>query len=442
MLTTSVERLEGVTVKLTVTVSSDEVDAAIDRAYRAVSAKVKVPGFRPGKAPRPILDSMLGHEYIMSEASEDVVNSTYPRALDIESLRPIDPPEMEELDLVSPGTDFTYSAELDVRPELTLSGSEGLTIALPPKEATDAEIDVQIEVTRERFATLEPVEDRPAAEDDFVLISFVGTVEGEPYEGNEVDKYLYEMGKGLMPPEFDAGIIGLSPGDETTVEFTIPESTSNPEFAGKQASFAISLHEVKAKVLPEVDDEFASSVGGFDTVAQMREDIGTRIGVQKAMAHDRLKEQRARAAVAERLEGDVPEAMIVQRQSSMTRDFMTMLDERGLVIDQYLAQAGVDMDTFEADVRVQALQSVREDLALEALFRHVPLEVTDEDIDAELAEVGKATETTAEEARRKWEEMGLIAVLREQVMHRKAVMWLLDNIEITEEAATDEEVSQ
>ncbi|MDZ4169887.1 MAG: trigger factor [Coriobacteriia bacterium] len=432
MLTTSVERLEGVTVRLTVTVAADEVDAAIERAYKSAAAKVKIPGFRPGKAPKPMLESMLGREYLMAEATEDVVNTTYPQALDKEGLRPIEAPELEDLETVEPSTEFTYSADIDVRPELTLTGTDEFEVTLPGKEASDAEIDAQIELARDRFASLEPVEDRGAQENDFALLSFVGTVEGEGYEGNEVDKYLYELGRGLMPPEFDAGIIGLTGGDTTRVEFVIPDTTSNPEFAGKNAAFDITVHEVKAKVLPELNEEFAAQVGGFDSYEDLRADLRTRITTQKTVNYERLREQRSREAVAARLEGEVPEAMIVARQSSMTRDFITMLEGQELMIDQYLAQAGVDMETFEADMRVQALQTVREDLALEALFRALDMELTDADVDEELKEVAQATNSTPDEARARWADMGLMAVLHEQIMHRKAVMWLLDNVAVIE----------
>lgn len=434
MLTTSVDRLEGIAVKLTVTVPAAEVDAAIDRAYKAIAKQVKVPGFRPGKAPRTVLDTMVGRDSILAEATEDVVNSTYSKALDLEALRPIESPELEELETVEPGAEFTYSAQIDVRPELALSSYDGVTVALPEREATDADVDEQMEMIRERYATLELVEDRGVEKDDFVLVSFTGLVGGEPYEGNQVDKYLYEMGRGMMPEEFDAGIIGLKAGDETTVEFEIPDTSSNPEFVGKTASFSITVHEVKAKVLPELDDEFASNVGGFETLAELREDLKTRIDLQKGPAYDRLRERRARVALAERLEGDIPEAMIVSRQSSMTRDFISMLEEREMNIMQYLEGSGIDMDTFEADIREQAIQSVREDLALESLFRKLGLEITDEDLSAEFDEIAKVAETTVEEARQRWEENGMMGVLREQITHSKSVDWLLDNITVTPEA--------
>lgn len=434
MLTTSVDRLEGIAVKLTVTVPAADVDAAIDRAYKAIAKQVKVPGFRPGKAPRSVLDTMIGRDTILAEATEDVVNSTYSKALDLEALRPIESPELEELETVEPGAEFTYSAQIDVRPELALSSYDGVTVALPERDATGADVDEQMEMIRERYATLELVEDRGVEKDDFVLVSFTGLIGGEPYEGNQVDKYLYEMGRGMMPEEFDAGIIGLKAGDETTVEFEIPDTSSNPEFVGKTASFSITVHEVKAKVLPALDDEFASNVGGFETLAELREDLKTRINLQKGPAYDRLRERRARVALAERLEGDVPEAMIVSRQSSMTRDFISMLEEREMNIMQYLEGSGIDMDTFEADIREQAIQSVREDLALESLFRKLGLEIADEDLAAEFEEIAKVAESTVEEARQRWEENGMMGVLREQITHSKAVDWLLDNITVTPEA--------
>ncbi len=265
------------------------------------------------------------------------------------------------------------------------------------------------------------------------LLSFTGTVDGEPYEGNEVDKYLYEMSRGLMPAEFDTGIVGAKPGEERHVEFEIPETSSNAEFVGKTAGFEVTIHEVKAKVLPEIDEEFATNVGGFDSVEDMLADLKSRIDLQKGSQIGRLREERTRAILAERLEGEIPETMITSRQSTMMRDFLAMLESREMPIDQYLASSGIDMDTLEADLNKQAIQSVREELALEALFRERGMEVTDEDIDAELKEIASSTETSPEDARKRWEELGLMAVVREQIMHRKAILWLLDNITVVEQ---------
>jgi trigger factor len=443
VLNTSVERLEGTNVKLTVTVSADEVDAAISASYTKLGAKVRVPGFRKGKAPRTVVDNYVGREYVLAEATEDLVNDTYPRAADGEGLRTVDAPEMGEIETVVAGEEYTYTATVELRPELTLTSTDDFAVSVPSKEASEAEVDMQVAMMQDRFATLEPVADRALAADDFALISFVGYVDGEPYEGNEVDKYLYEMGQGLMPLEFDAGIVGLEVGGEKRIEFAIPDTSSNPEFIGKTAQFDVTVHEIKAKVLPALDDEFASNMG-FETIEEMRTDMRTRMGVQKLVAHDREKERAVKAQLAERLEGDVPEAMVRQRTGTMLRDFQAMLEQRDMTIDAYLQATGVEAATLEKDISEQAAQSAKEDLALEALFRAKGMEVTDADIDEELKTVADGTESTPEEARARWEEMGLLPVITEQIMHLKAVGWLMENATVTETtdvdaAASDEE---
>ena len=440
---TSVEHLEGTNVKITVTVSADEVDAAISASYAAMGAKVRVPGFRKGKAPRTVVDNYVGRDYVLAEATEELVNATYPRAIDAEGLRTVDAPEMDEIDTVAQGEEYTYSAQVELRPELTLTSTEEFSATVPAKNASDDEINMQITMLQDRFATLEPVADRALAANDFALISFTGFVDGEPYEGNEVDKYLYELGQGLMPVEFDEGIIGVEAGGEKRIEFAIPDTSSNPEFVGKTAQFDVTVHEVKAKVLPALDDEFAGNMG-FDSLDEMRDDMRARVNVQKVVAHDREKERALKAQLAERLEGDAPEAMVRQRTGTMMRDFQAMLDQRDMTIESYLQASGVPFETLQADIGGQAAQSVKEDLALEALFRAKGLEVTDADINEELNTVAEGTSVTPEEARKRWEDMGLMPVVEEQIMHRKAVDWLMENATITEtaddaDASSDEE---
>lgn len=448
-MNTTVERLDPAKVRLSVTVSAAEVDEAIEDAYKRIAKKVKIPGFRSGKAPRPMIDTHVGREAVVADAQDELLNTSYGDALDAEGLRPLAQPEIGELDLMEAGKEFSFVAEVEVRPELTLSSVEGLSVNVPPATATDREIDAQIDYTRDRFATLEPVEDRGVQADDYVLISFTGTVGGEAYEGNVVDKYLYEMNKGMMPEEFDAGLVGVKPGGETTVSFEIPEGSSNPEFVGKTAEFQITVHEIKAKVLPEVDDEFASNVGGFDSVADMRESLRDQMNKSKALGYAREVERAVRVALADRLEGDVPEVMVESAKGGMLRDFVNSLESRGTSLEDYLAATGGDIEALQNGIAEQAAQSVREELALEALFRHLGYEITDADIDAEISLLAGDAQADPTELRKKWEDSGVIAVLKEQITHRKAIEWLMadGNVEIKEvlpeseqaEAGTKEE---
>ena len=433
-MNTSVEQLNAHTVKLTVIVPAADVDAAIDHAYRELAKKVKVPGFRPGKAPKTVIDTHLGREAVLAEAQENVLDETYPKAVEAEGLKPIASPEVDELDELIEGAEFTYTVDVQVKPELTLTSTEGLSVTVPPAESSDREVDAQIEQTRERFASLEPVEGRGVGAGDFVLMSFTGTVNGEEYEGNVVEKYLYEMDKGLMPTDFDRGIVGLEPGGETRIEFEIPDGSSNPEFVGKTAEFDVTVHEIKEKVLPEIDDDFAGNVGGFETLEELRADVKAKLDEAKATGRLRALERAVRVALAERLEGEAPEAMISARRQSMFGDFLEGLQSRGMSFEQYAQATGYDGERVLKDVEEQAAVMVREELALEALFRAQGMEVTEDDINSEIERFAEAAETDVDELRARWDEARAIEVLTEGIMHRRAVEWLMnpENVEINE----------
>jgi trigger factor len=426
-LKTSVERIDGNTVKLTVTVPADEVDQAVDQAYKAMAKQVRIPGFRKGHVPRKVIDNYVGREMTLSEATETVVQTSYPKAVDSQELRTVASPDLGELDNVEPGAEYTYVAEIQVRPELTITGTEDFVITVPGGGVDEAEVDAEIEQMRERFASLEPVEDRGVQADDFVLLSFTGYVDDEPYENNTVDKYLYELGRGAMPKEFDAGLIGVEPGGETKIEFEIPDTSSVEEFVGKTARFDVTVHEIKAKVLPPVDDELAMNAGGFDSLDEMRRNILERMKWLHDLEARRAREEGVRKAVAERLEGEAPEAMIEQRKEQLGRDFEHGLESRNLSFEGYLAATGTTVEDIQAQIDAEALESVRTELALEALFRELGLEVTDDDIEAEFLAMAPGEPDKAAEQRAKWTEMGLITVVKEQVMHRKAVLWAIEH---------------
>lgn len=430
-MNTTAEPLEGNLVKLTITVPAAEVDSAITRAYAKVAEEVRVPGFRKGKAPRPVVDRFVGRERVLAQAQEALVEKSYPDAIDAEELRPIDQPDMGELSGLVEGEDYTYVTEVQVRPEFTLSkGADKIEIKVPPKEAVTSDVDAEIEKMRERVASLEPVEDRGVEEGDFVLISFKGLVDGEAYDGNSVDKYLYEMGSGQMPKEFDEALLGARPGDERQSAFKIPDTSSNTEFVGKTATFDITVHEIKAKQLPALDDEFASNAGGHETMDELRAEIKAKLDEGRAFTHARETERQARVELAKLLEGEPPEAMVNVRRDNMIRDFFNNLERQGISMQDYVAGTGVDPERIQKDIEEEARERVRQDLALEALFRLKGMEVTDADLDAEVAEIAISSDKSPEELRREWEAAGIIVALKEEVVHRKATEWLLGNVKI------------
>lgn len=443
-MNTTVEQVNDHTVRLTVTVPAADVDSAIAHAYRKVAKGVKIPGFRPGKAPRNVVDTHVGREAVIGEAQEAVLDESYPKAIEAEHIKPIARPEAEPLDELLEGAEYTYTVTVEVKPQLTVSSYEGISVTVPPAEASEREVDAQIEHTRERFASLEPVEGRGIQDGDFALLSFTGTLDGEEYEGNVVEKYLYEIGKGLMPSDFDRGLMGLEPGSEAHIEFEVPAGTDNEEFVGKTAAFDVTVHEIKAKVLPELDDEFAESVGGFDTFEELKADVKAKLDEAKATGRARSLERAVRTVLAERLEGEVPDAMVQARRSSVFGDFVAGLQSRGMDFDQYAQATGYDTERILKDIEEQSAVMVREELALEALFRALGMEVTEEDIDEEIGRFAEAAEMDVDEVRSRWDESNAIEMLTEGIMHRKAVQWLMDpaNVEITEEEPSAEQPAE
>jgi len=433
-LNSTVERLEGNRVKITVEHTADEVKEAISESYSRIAQKLRLPGFRPGKAPRPIIDTHVGRETVLAEALEDLVEHSYPYALEELRLRPIERPDTGELDGLVEGEGHTYTAEFDVRPELVLASIEDLKAVVPPSKTADDEVEAQIDYMRERFATLDPVEDRGIIDGDFALLSFVGTVDGKAADDLTVDKYLYEVGKGIMPKGFDEGLIGATVGSSTHIEFPVPETAANTDYVGKPAAFDVEVHEIKAKALAVADNEFASNVGGFETMEELREDIRTKLDENKATAHGRLIERGAREALAERLIGDVPPVLIGSRAETMTEEFFDSLKDQGMSIQDYLEATGVSQEEIESDISREAALRVRDDLALEALFRRAGLELDEAEVDREIEKLAAADKVPVLKMRERVIEAGIMAYIRERVVLRHATRWLMDHVEVIEEA--------
>lgn len=428
----SVEPLEGSMLKVTVTVPADEVDKAIAAAYKEVAGQIRIPGFRKGKVPRPVIDTQVGKGVVMARAAEELVASTFPAAIEDLGIIPAEPSEIDEIDEVTEGADYTYEAEVLGRPEIEIDSADGLTVEAPPATVDDAAIDEQIDYLRDRYASLEPVEDRGVEPGDFAVIAFTGLIDGEPYDNNEVDGLLYELGAGQMPQEFEDAMMGARPGDTVSSEFTIPETSSVPEFVGRTATFETTISEIKAKVLPEVDDEFAASAGGYESAEAMREDVRLRLADMRESARRRAVEANAKAALAERAEIEVPEALIKAKEIDILGEFRKTLEQRQMTLQQYMEASGLSREEIEADIHDEAEQRLREELALEALFRLQGMEVTGADIDQALDEMADSYEMSRDEIQKILVGRSLMPEIRLQIMHGKATEWLVDNVEVTD----------
>jgi trigger factor len=240
------------------------------------------------------------------------------------------------------------------------------------------------------------------------------------------------MGRGQMPAEFDGAMLGARPGCAVHAEFPVPDTSSNPEFANKTAAFDITVHEIKAKNLPEADDELAGNAGGFDTIAELRDDIRAKLDENKQLAHFKAVEREARAALAQRLQGDVPKAMIDSRTEELAHDFFETLKDRGYSFEDYLTATGMDAKQMRADIALEADARVRDELALEALARAVGIEIADDEVALEIERLAETQKISPEKLRERLVESGALPLIREDLTQRKAVRWLMENVEVVD----------
>lgn len=425
---TSAERLENNVVEVTVTVDAKSVDKTVAQTYKDLAKKYRFPGFRPGHAPRPVIDSNLGKEAVMAQATEAIVNAVEPQVLEAEDIVPVGDPSFPNAVPATAGQDFTFKVRYTVRPELELSSWDPVDITLPSEEATEAEIDNQVETFRGYFGKYEDIEGRSVEAGDSVYLKCKGI---ENADSVDFENRLYKLGMGQMPEAFDEGLIGMNPGDQKEISFDMPQ----PEPAeGEEApeptvvKIDVTVNRLVERRLPELTDEFAKNNFGFADVAAMREAIAKEIGEQKKQAIPQLKENRVTGRLAQRLEGDPTPEYTRTIFQELGQNFMSQLQARGTTLDYWLRANGMDEQTFFMDMQMQATDIARESLALDALVRHMGIEATEEDIDEEFKKAGVAD---WEAAKAEFLADGRMPAIRVSIRRNKAIDWLLESAVVT-----------
>ena len=431
---TKVEALEGNKAKVTVTIDAADVDGRITKTYKDFARKYNFPGFRRGKAPRPVIDNALGAEAVLATVTDELINSAYPAAIEAEKLAPAGTPAMEENELVQAGQPYTVVFTVELRPEVELTSYDAVEIELPFAEATEAEIDDQVAAMAEHYTTFE---DASAATkmkpENYADLAIKAT----DAEGNEIasltsESRLYGPGTGLLPETFDAEIMGMKKGQTKEFTLEVPADETAPllaDQAGKTVAFEVTCNVVKKKAAPEITDEWAKETMGFESVADMREQIKQSIAMQKASIMPRIKENAIMAQLIERFEGEAPEALVNEAETSLLQDFFTQMQRAGMTFDAYLASQGITADQFKADLKAQSADHVKEELALEAWARHAGVEITDEAITAEFAKSGAEDPAALE---KEWREAGRLHLLRTGLLRQAAIEDLMENAKVTE----------
>ena len=425
---TSAERLENNVVEVSVTVDAKAVDKAIADTYKELAQKYRFPGFRPGKAPRPVIDNNIGKDAVLAQATEAVVNEAAPKVLEAEDIVAIGDPNFTDIQPVQAGSDFAFKVRYTVRPELTLSSYEPVEITLPSEEATEAEITAQIDTFRGYLGKYEDIEGRAVEAGDFVYIKVAGQ---DNLEKVNFENRLYHLGQGQMPEGFDNGLIGMNVKDTKTVEFELPqapvaEGEEAPE--AKVAKAEVTVNRLVEHVLPELTDEFAKNNFGFDDVEAMRAAIAKEIGQQKKQAIPQLKENRVTGKLAERLEGEPTPAYTQTIFQELGQNFLMQLGNQGTNLDSWLVANGISQQQFMADLQRQATDIARESLALDALVREQGLEATDEEVDEEFKKAGVPD---WEASKAEFETDGRLPAIRVSIRRNKAIDWLLGSAVVT-----------
>jgi len=414
---TQVSELPESRVRVSVDVPADDVRRGIERAARELAKDMRVPGFRKGKVPPQLVIQRVGREAVLQEALRDSLPEWYERALTEAGLATVGDPKLDVPELPAEGEELSFSFEVGVRPRAKLGAYKGLEVGKaepePPEEAVQAELDH----LREAFATLTAV-DRPAAAGDMVLLDYEGTVDGEPFEGSTARDLMVELGSDALLPEFERALSGASAGDELAVEVTFPEGYRPEELAGKRASFKVSVKEVREKHLPELSDEFAAEASEFDTLAELRDEIATRLRATLERRAEAEFRQAAVDAAVEAAEVEVPKDLVHARAHELWERFERSLAARGISGDAYARMQGKGRHELIEELEPEAERGLKREAVLAAIADAEGIEVSDDELLQALGagEDGGEPERLLERLR----ERGRDALLRDDVRLRKA----------------------
>lgn len=422
----TVEPLEGNKVKLSIEVEAGEFDKAVDQAFKKIAKEVRLPGFRPGKAPRKVLEARFGTQAGREQALQDALPEYYSAAVIEHDVDVIAPPEIDITGGQEAG-DVAFEAVVEVRPSIQVPGYGQLKVTIDRPAVDDDAIDAQIDRMRELDSTLAEV-DRPVQEGDTVTIDIAGTLDGEPQSGLTAEEYSYTVGSGAITPEVDEHLVGAKAGDTLTFDATHPDPDEE-----RQLRFELTVREVKEKVLPEATDEWASEASEFETLAELRASLSDRmLRTRKAQAEMSMREK-VGEALAELVTDDIPEPMIAQEMQDRLQDMAMRLQAQGMQLEQYLAMSGTDPEQFSQELRDTATSGVKVDLALRAVAEAEGIDCTDEDLDAEVEGVAERVGQTPDQVRAQFERVGQLSAVRSDIRKRKALEWLLERVEVLDQ---------
>ena len=394
-MSVQVEKLEKNMAKLTIEVSAEEFDAAIEQAYQKDKKKISLPGFRKGKAPRKMIEKMYGTGVFYEDAANIVIPKAYSEAAKECGEEIVSQPEIS-VTQIGAGQPFIFTAEVALKPAVTLGDYKGVEVEKTPVEVSEEEVDKEVDKERENNSRTIDVDDRAVEKGDMIKLNFEGFVDGTPFEGGKAEDYSLTIGSGSFIPGFEDQLIGAKIGEEVEVNVTFPEEYHAAELKGKPAVFKCTVNEIKVKELPEADDEFAKDVSEFDTLAEYKDDIRAKLLEKKTADAKREKQNKTVAKAVENATMEIPEAMITEQVRRMADDFARRLQSQVLSMDQYMQFTGLTMDALAQQMRPEALKRIQNSLVLEAIAKAENIEVSDEKVNEEIEKMAAAYKMEAD----------------------------------------------
>jgi trigger factor len=419
------EKKEGNEGVLTFEVSAEEFEAALDKAFAKVVKTVQVPGFRKGKMPRGMFEKRFGVESLYQDAVDIVLPEAYKNAIDETDIFPIDQPQVD-IDQIEKGKTLVFTAEVEVKPEVTLGDYKGLEIDVPSVEVTDEDVNKEIEQLRERHAELVVKEEGTVEEGDTVVMDFEGFTDGVAFDGGKGENHSLEIGSGQFIPGFEEQLVGKALDEDTEIKVTFPEDYHAEELAGKEATFKVKIHEVKFKELPELDDEFAKDVDEeVETLDELKKKKREQLEAELKQDVENQKREDLIAKASENAQVDIPDAMVETELEQMVREFEQRLQMQGMTLEMYSQFSGQDEAALKEQMKEDAAKRVKTNLTLEAITKAEDINVTDEDVNEEL---GKMAEMYGIDAEQLVPMLGgNTDTIKSDLQMRKAIEFLVDN---------------
>ncbi|WP_332275389.1 trigger factor [Bacillus velezensis] len=418
------EKQEGNEGVLTVEVDADTFKTALDDAFKKVVKQVSIPGFRKGKVPRGLFEQRFGVEALYQDALDILLPVEYPKAVGEAGIEPVDRPEID-VEKIEKGESLIFTAKVTVKPEVKLGDYKGLGIEKDDTAVTDEDVQNELKALQERQAELVVKEEGAVENGDTVVLDFEGFVDGEAFEGGKAENYSLEVGSGSFIPGFEEQLTGLEAGAEKDVEVTFPEEYHAEELAGKPAVFKVKIHEIKAKELPELNDEFAKDIDEeVETLAELTEKTKKRLEEAKENEADAKLREELVLKASENAEADVPQAMIDTELDRMLKEFEQRLQMQGMNLELYTQFSGQDENALKEQMKEDAAKRVKSNLTLEAIAQAENLEVTDEEVEAELTKMAEAYNMPVENIK---QAIGSTDAMKEDLKVRKAIDFLVEN---------------